>query len=130
MMVSVGPFPRISTLALMSRSAEDASAALLALVIVSWIGLPSVACAKLMIQAGFGGAHVAVAFSLMTASRRLQSVDAAVTQLVPVGPGEGSSLRFTVKVTAPAIAGGSAAQRAAAARNASTEIVDGRSADA
>src|SRR5262249_60373185 len=81
MIVLVGPFPRIWTLALMSRSPLDGSAALLALGIVSWIGVPFVPAVKLMVHAAFGGAPAAVAFALMTASRRVQSVDAAVVHV-------------------------------------------------
>src|SRR5262245_14311354 len=84
MTVFVGPFPRISTLALMSRSpvyapppvAALSAPSLLVLVIVSWIGVPMVEAAKLMVQAAFGGAHKELAFTLMMASRRVQSTDA------------------------------------------------------
>ena len=108
----------------------DASAALLVLVMVRRMGVPLVAAAKLMMQAAAGGVHAAVAFSLMTASRRVQSVEMAVMQVLPVPRGAMSSLRFTVKVTALAIPGRITAQSAVAARNASIDIVDRRSADA
>ena len=100
------------------------------LAMVRRMGEPLVEAAKLMMQAAAGGAHAAVAFSLMTASRRVQSVETAVMQVLPVPRGAMSSLRFTVKVTALAIPGRITTQSAVAARNASIEIVDRRSADA
>src|SRR5215813_6948420 len=123
MIVLVGPFPTIWTLALMSRSPLDGSAALLALGIVSWIGVPFVPAVKLMVQAAFGGAHAAVAFALITASRRVQSVDAAVLQVELRLRGVMSSLRLTVNVAAPAWPGKSAAHPAVAASSANSAMV-------
>ena len=129
MTVSVGPFPWMTTLALMSRSPVDASAAVLVLVMVREMGMPLVAVAKLMMQGAFGGAQAGVAFSLMTASRRVQSVEAAVTQV-------GGHARRDVVIAVHGEGHGAGhrgrqgtAQRAVAARNASIEIVDRRSAD-
>src|SRR5262245_20587338 len=118
MTVLVGPLPRIFTLALMSRSRLDASALFEVLLIVSWIGEPLVLAAKLMVQGRTGLLHTPDVLTLMTASRKLQSVEAGLRHVVLRGAM--SSFLLTVKVATAAFAG---AIQPAARTSASTATV-------